>query len=360
MMASVSIVSVRTRSLWGLLVSFILVAAISYYWSDRNPDWGGYLRIYDDGGAWLSASGRDSGFLWFVNSFRKQPFIPASYESFRVTLAVFFVYFSSRFMSGKVLAFPASHSVYLLAPLLSLVLIRGVVQIREGLAIVLFLFALKWFLLPRSRHILKNAVRILLVVALFFFSAKTHTVGLVAVFIFLSSLATWSLSNRASTVIAFVFTPLLTACFFLLSAQLGLLDWSILFAWELSGDRFATTDGVSFAEGMVWAIFIVLNIVMWFTTFYAPPAQSKRQAVLHNFARNLAGPVAVSGGIVVILMKAALVSPVVIVLIVRTAEFSSALAAVLVTVLYGKRFSPIILAGFLLLKTYNQLNIAGF
>ena len=98
---------------------------------------------------------------------------------------------------------------------------------------------------------------------------------------------------------------------------------------------------------------------MWFTTFFSTKTQSKQHAILQVFARNLAGPVAASGGIAVLLLKAAFVSPVVIVLIVRVAELSSALSAVLITVLYGRRYSPIILAVLLLLKTYVQIS-AGF
>lgn len=356
----VAVLTVKTRVFWGLLTSVILAISIAYFWADRNPDWDGYMRIYDNGGAWLSASSRDSVFLFFISIFQTQPIFPANYEAFRIALAAVFVYFTFRFMSGKVHYFQQSHSVFVLLPFLSLILLRGTIQVREGLAVVLLILALKMLLLPKARRVRTKITRVLLAGALVYLSVGTHIVGSIGFAILMLSLWTMKLTNKVPASIEFVFTPLLGTIFFLFGFQFGVFDIGILFAERLSGDRDVVEGGVSFSAMIVWGIFIVLNFIMWFSTFLPTSDRSRQAAVLQALARNLAGPAAISSGVFVLILKFTFVSPVVTVLIVRTAEFSSAFAAVLITALYGRRYSPIILATFLLLKTYTQLNADGF
>lgn len=348
------------RLLWGLVSSLIIAVSICYYWGDRNPDWISYMRIFDQDGAWLSTSGRDSTFTFLIAVFRGQGFLTVSYEGFRIALAFVFAVFSIRFMSGKIIYFPISHSVFLLAPFLSFALVRCTIQVREGLSLVFFFLALKLVLPTKSLRMPVRVSRIVLAGTLFYASVTTHIAGAIVVAVLLLSFGKMKISRWIWQPVEFVLIPVGLVVLFLFALQFGAYKEAISFGESFAGDRSAVEDGISMMELVVWLLFIILNFAVSLQTLSPTSDRMRQYGVLQVFARTLAGPVAVSGGILVLFLKASLVSAVVTVLIVRTAEASSSIGAVVVSALYGRRYSVIALAAFLLLKTFSQVTSAGF
>lgn len=356
----VMFISVKVRVIWGFVASAVLASAIFYYWNDRNPDWEGYRMIYENAGAWLADSGRDPTFLLLIEMFRSQGIVPSSYEPFRVTIAAVFIYFTFRFMSGKVIEFPSSHSIFVFLPFLSLVLIRSTIQIREGLAIVLLLLALGLVSRDKERYDTTRIIRWVIAIVLIALCSGTHPTALLVSAIIVLTIATMKLPSKIATTIDIVFVPMITAILFLGIFQFGLVSMGIVLVENLSGDRDAIEGGVNFAEAAIWTMFIILSSLLWLTTFEPAPNSATGGEFLQAIARNLAGPVAVTSGIAILTLKHLLVSPLVTVVVVRIAELGSSLAAVLVTVIYGRRLVPILLACFLVLKTFRQVSAAGF
>jgi hypothetical protein len=111
-----------------------------------NPDWVGYLTIFNDNGSWLAEQDRDAGFLILITFF-KSLFGANSYLLFRQILNLYFagiVFFLAR---GKIIEFSENRSklFYIFLAIIPLVVVRFPIQIREGIALTLILFGLRFF-----------------------------------------------------------------------------------------------------------------------------------------------------------------------------------------------------------------------
>jgi hypothetical protein len=134
---------VRARPVTALVGTLLLCVLMWTLRDELNPDWFGYQRIYEDGGSWLAAQGRDPLFLsltsavaWFLG--------PTSYEGFRIGLGAYFALFMYQLLAGHVIAFDTTrhHWPLLFLGIIPLAATRFTVQIREGLAATLVLIAM--------------------------------------------------------------------------------------------------------------------------------------------------------------------------------------------------------------------------
>lgn len=111
------------------------------YLEEKNPDWFGYQRLFEDG-AWLAESGRDYGFLLIIKIFKL--FFGNNYLLFRRITYVVFSIIIWLFLSKKFLISKTKESDTLLFSIafIPLFFLRYTMQIREGFAISFVIFAL--------------------------------------------------------------------------------------------------------------------------------------------------------------------------------------------------------------------------
>lgn len=131
-------------SLNALVCSALVAVLVLNLTEFLNPDWFGYRLIYEDGGSWLAEQGRDPLFLLLVSASRVI-FGSDGYDTARSALGAYFIAFSYLLCVGRVLplARPGPTLVSLLIALLLFTATRFTIQIREGLAMTLVLFALR-------------------------------------------------------------------------------------------------------------------------------------------------------------------------------------------------------------------------
>jgi hypothetical protein len=130
-----------------IAASFVLVAMVALYWNISGPlapDWLAYERLYQAGGGYLARQGRDPSFVvivqWASRLFGPQ----AGYWTFRDALFGVFA------LTGVYLALRIPEQDYfgrmsflIVAPLVVMpFLLKGLIQIREGLAFVFVAAAL--------------------------------------------------------------------------------------------------------------------------------------------------------------------------------------------------------------------------
>lgn len=108
-----------------------------------NPDWLGYKILYEQEGGWLADQGRDPLFVALVGAGRAV-FGEDGYSSFRFALAVYFLGFSYLLCIGRVLPISQTVSSFtsIAIALLMFATTRFSVQIREGVAMTVALYAL--------------------------------------------------------------------------------------------------------------------------------------------------------------------------------------------------------------------------
>lgn len=125
--------------LTAILVGLLIWASLTPF----NPDWSAYLIIYDDEGAWLSEQGRDALFLLYMDAARRL-LGPDSYEDFRALTGAVLVAFAALLAAGRVLRPRAGDvsSWVLIFVVLAFVSARFTIQVREGLAAALLVWAI--------------------------------------------------------------------------------------------------------------------------------------------------------------------------------------------------------------------------
>ncbi len=120
-----------------------------------NPDWFAYEKIFSNNG-WIEDGDRDVGFLFAMNTYKS--IIKNDYDSFRFSLAIFFIVFTFFLVLGKIIHFNNNlvSPIALLFAILALVLIRFSIQIREGLSMVFVVFALGNLFKEQNLDLQKN------------------------------------------------------------------------------------------------------------------------------------------------------------------------------------------------------------
>jgi hypothetical protein len=136
---------ITTYQLYQLLIAVLLFVVLAIVTSvikgNYNPDWQGYYNIFSNG-AWLSDEKRDPAFLWLVDLSRA--LFGNNYLAFRALIRAYFLVYIFLLGLGCMLK-PLNHQVNFFAiffALLSFILIRFTIQIREGLAISVFIMLL--------------------------------------------------------------------------------------------------------------------------------------------------------------------------------------------------------------------------
>lgn len=118
-----------------------------------NPDWYGYAKIFEEGGAWLADQGRDPLFLVLMQG-AIALFGADGYDDFRVALGWGFITFAGWLGLGagwQRAPGSAIGGVGLALAVVNFGWTRFTVQIREGLAMILVLLALRWASHDRHR-----------------------------------------------------------------------------------------------------------------------------------------------------------------------------------------------------------------
>jgi len=121
-----------------LLAAFMFLIAIwslyARFSGEGTPDWLGYSGLYDSAGGYLETQGRDPLFVWLIAAGRRV-LGPNGYPDFRLLVFGLLSMFGSRL----VYSMPCRRIWPWLSALtvLDLFLLKGLVQIREGLAIAL-------------------------------------------------------------------------------------------------------------------------------------------------------------------------------------------------------------------------------
>jgi len=264
--------------------------------SELNPDWLAYRLIFESDGAWLGESGRDPVFLG-LNTLMIAVLGDGGYETFRLLVAVYFFAFSLAFVTGRLSA-PAISRAGPLSLSLAFIYLgfaRFTIQIREGLAITVVMFAIALF---------QKAER------------RTHALGIEQGFQCLP----WLLMLLATGIhasIGFVFLVMLTgrwvAGFGLdvaipVQAQRRKVLWLIAtivaiaitvqlkfggalddIASETLGDRLIEQKDVTAAQFLFWGIY---GVVCWvvYREARAGITSASRQTPIEAFLLVLAGP----------------------------------------------------------------------
>jgi len=136
----------RFRLVPAILVCAILGGLLWLSQSELNPDWGAYRLIYESEGAWLGSSGRDPAYTG-LNSLANAVLGADGYESFRALLATYFFAFSVLLVTGRISRLSTGRG-NMAAFVLAAVYFgfsRFTIQIREGVAMSLVVFALAVF-----------------------------------------------------------------------------------------------------------------------------------------------------------------------------------------------------------------------
>jgi hypothetical protein len=99
--------------------------------------------MYESGGAWLADQGRDPVFLTLL-SLANRRFGANGYEQFRFVLSIYFLVFALLVALGRVVEVEAGRLLrpQLVLAIISFSLARFTIQIREGIAATLIVFAL--------------------------------------------------------------------------------------------------------------------------------------------------------------------------------------------------------------------------
>ena len=129
-----------SRYILAILATILIVVITMTLREDWNPDWVGYMKIYEDG-AWLANDNRDPGFLAILNTVK---FLPGGdYEMFRYLVVVYFAVFIFFLGRGSIIEYGKKHCAFIsiLFVLVCFSLVRFSIQIREGIAVTFMIFA---------------------------------------------------------------------------------------------------------------------------------------------------------------------------------------------------------------------------
>jgi len=152
-----------------ILVVVVMAALYHFFHGYAVPDWDGYNTLYGEGGAWLLKEGRDPVFLWLLRGMRVI-FGAGGYNDFRAAL---FVFFTTMVAIVAFLAPPQRALGRLTALGVALILIepfllKGLAQIREGLAFLAVLAAVASMFAFQRRGFVRSGMAAVLATAIHF------------------------------------------------------------------------------------------------------------------------------------------------------------------------------------------------
>lgn len=114
-----------------------LIAALFFFSGSLDPDYESYRLVYELGGGHLREVGRDPAFVFIVEQLSSS----FTYEAFRYLLACIFAIGLWKLASRLALASQTEFGFWQAAFLTPIVMLKFHVQVREGLALLLWLLA---------------------------------------------------------------------------------------------------------------------------------------------------------------------------------------------------------------------------
>lgn len=174
-----------------------LVAMGVLYWQfsgPGNPDWDGYGRLFDDQGGWLLRQGQSPAFVWLLQTAR-DVLGSNGYDTFRAALFGLFMAFAAWLAH----AMPAQEGFGRASCLLTATivvaafLLKGLVQVREGLAFLFILIPVQAMYGHRRRGgLLGSGIGAMI-------SGAIHSGTVLFLGNWLASASLWVLPSRALT-----------------------------------------------------------------------------------------------------------------------------------------------------------------
>jgi hypothetical protein len=150
-----------TRS--GLIASVLVILALVPIYiavsGEDSPDWVGYRALYDGFGGWLLATGRDALFVKLLD-FGYALFGFEGYGHFRLAifLVILVVAAWTAFMAPKQTSLGAFSPIAIALAVATTFLLKGLVQIREGLAFVFILIPVAGMYGRGQRGVVRSVV----------------------------------------------------------------------------------------------------------------------------------------------------------------------------------------------------------
>jgi len=168
-----------------VLSAALVVAAMGLlYWrfhGEAAPDWAGYEALYGGGGAWLLAQGRDPVFVWLLQASRAV-LGDGGYASFRAILFALFTAVAAwvAFITPPQRRLGDFAPVAIALMVVLMFLLKGLAQIREGLAFVAVLLPVVSMFAFQRRGVVRSGLGAALAAAIHFGAAIFIAVWAVA------------------------------------------------------------------------------------------------------------------------------------------------------------------------------------
>lgn len=341
---------------------------LNFSFSNLNPDWLSYQLIYESGGAWLSEQSRDPAFLTLTSLMAS--FLGANgYETYRVLLAVYFMVFIALLSAGRIFKINLAGGGYLtlMLALMYLGFTRFTIQIREGVAFSIVIFAIALFakdscIQKRNMHraVRKGNVLPRLQVSgawiLLFLASLFHASML---FVLLIALAAWWATKRRkarnsmswpSHVRPWRMRFLWVLAFLLAGAAVAQLYFGgtlKIFAAETAGDRLVDVKALSAMQLGLWCLY---GWVCWLVNreVRVGVEQGQLSNMFATFLRVLSGPAVMTTYLSVMLALLLAVTPLVITGYVRLLHMLLALVLLCLAVIGRRGWSMVAVGGFLI------------
>lgn len=336
--------------------------------SKLNPDWLSYQLIYESGGAWLSEQSRDPAFLT-LTSLMASILGANGYETYRILLAFYFMVFVALLSAGRILKINPSGGGYvsLLLALVYLGFTRFTIQIREGVAVSIVIFAIALFAkysliqkpdLHRSVYNSKM-LRTLQISGAWTFMFLASTLHMSMLFVLFIALGAWWATERKTLhgtssrpiqvrrwrmnllwVLAFVVAGAAVAQLYLGGALNSL-------ATETVGDRLVEIKDLNAMQLVLWFLY---GGVCWLLYWEVRVGVTQRQVngMFATFLRVLSGPALMATYTSIILALLLAVTPLVISSYVRLLHMLLALVLLCLAVIGRRGWSMVAVGGFLI------------
>lgn len=347
------------RGFFAVLAAGIAVSSNLILSPDTNPDWESYRRIFETGGSWLKDSGRDFVFTHIINIFKLVSPVP-SYEAFRGTLVFLFAVFTWYFLSGRVIQYTRDRAIYIVCAFFVIGALRFTVQIREGIAVMLYLISLgllqrSVLLSDRQNNIGKRWAYASFSWLVAILGAGVHTIGVLFLFGKFSSFVISKYTKSSLSVLMMLVWISLGFFLFALVFQSRLTDDLMTFALDRSGDRDLEAGSFTIVSLAYWLLHCLVFLYLYYLQKKAAGFSSFAPPQIYVSASIIAGPLTAISIVMIFWLKASDATPVVTVLFVRTFDAMIAMTLLHVSLFSKSKAGCLIVSFVLFLQVIMQL-----
>lgn len=120
-----------------IFIFIIIIFAFLVFMLDVLPDYYSYSEIYVMGGSYLEEFGRDPGFVYIVQTMGKI----FDYKEFRILILLFFFIITIWILRLSQITYQQQFNLFHIFPFLLLIFFKFGIQIREGIALSLWLLS---------------------------------------------------------------------------------------------------------------------------------------------------------------------------------------------------------------------------